>query len=195
MVQTIEMTDVLEQSLNELENAHSLSFNSALSGNTIDHSHGGISGTYIIASEADQSLLLLWRRHLYHDMIRIITQTQKTKRAGTAHEEEDWPVTSEFEGIADDTCVEFCNAHGLISDLRKCINEAKDMFSNRQNLVAEYNCYPIDEYEEEGHIVIRVEVDSDQDTAFQEYDKFVGWMLDEIVDDNLDFFVLTVDRI
>jgi hypothetical protein len=114
-----------------------------------------------------------------------------TKENGT----DKWLVTFEFEGIADDACIEFCNTHGLISDLRKCINEAKYMFSNMQRLVTEYDCYPIDEYEEEGHIVIRVEVDSDQNTAFREYDKFIGWMLNEIADDNLGFFVLTVNRI
>lgn len=107
----------------------------------------------------------------------------------------EYVLDAQFEDIADDACIEFCDAHGLISDLRKCINQAKDIFSNRQNLMAKYGRYPIDEYEEEGHIIIRVEVDSDQDTAFREYDKFVGWMLDTIADENLDFFVLTVNRI
>ena len=104
-------------------------------------------------------------------------------------------IDAQLEDIADDACIEFCNTHGLISDLRKCLDQAKDTFLNRLSLKAEYDCYPIDEYEEEGHITIRVEVDSDQDTAFREYDKFVGWMLDKITDDNLDFFVLTVNRI
>ena len=109
--------------------------------------------------------------------------------------EKDWQVTSEFEGIADNACIEFCNTRGLVPELRKCLNEAEVIFSNMQTLAVEYDCFPADEYEEEGHLVIRVEVDSDQDTAFREYDLFVDWMLENIADDKLNFFVLTVNRI
>lgn len=95
---------------------------------------------------------------------------------------------------ATDQCLEFCNSHGLISDLRKCLNEAKKIFSNISNLKAEYDRFPADEYEEDGHVVLKVEVDSDQDTAFREYDDYTAWMMDNISDENLDFFILTVVR-
>jgi len=94
----------------------------------------------------------------------------------------------------DSRCVEFCNSHGLIPDLEKCMSEAKILFSNIQSLSAEYDCFDQDEYEEDGHVVIRIEVGSDQETAFKEYDTFTNWMLDNINDDNLDSFVVTVHR-
>lgn len=108
---------------------------------------------------------------------------------------EEWPVTLEFEGIANDACIEFCNTHGLISDLRKCLNQAETIFLNRQSLSAEYDRFDKDEYEEDGHVVIRIQVNSDQETAFKEYDAFTDWMLDNISDDNLDSFVVTVSPV
>ena len=109
--------------------------------------------------------------------------------------EKDWRVTSEFEGIANDACIEFCNTHSLISDLRKCLNKAEIMFPNRQSLSAEYDRFNQDEYEEDGHVVIRIEVSSGQEAAFKEYDVFTDWMLDNITDDNLDSFVVRVSLI
>lgn len=108
---------------------------------------------------------------------------------------DEWPVTAEFYGIADDSCIEFCNAHGLISDLRKLINKAKEAFSKRQKISAEYDRFPADEFEEEGHVVLKIDVSSDQDTAFREYDEFTDWIYDNVNDDNQDFFILSVNRL
>lgn len=108
--------------------------------------------------------------------------------------EEKTEIASEFEGKVTAECIKFCNTYSLISDLRKCLNEAKVAFSKRQSLMAEYDCFDEDEYEEDGHVVIRVKVNSDEKTALEEYNYFTDWMLDNISDDNLDFFFVTVSR-
>jgi hypothetical protein len=113
----------------------------------------------------------------------------QTKARGTTE------IASGFEKIASAACIEFCNSHGLIPDLRNCLDRAKLAFSNRQSLSAEYDRFDQDEYEEDGHVVIRIEVNSDQETAFKEYDAFTDWMLDNITDDNLDSFVVRVSLI
>jgi len=109
--------------------------------------------------------------------------------------QEDWPIADEFEDVASNACIDFCNSRGLINDLRNCLQQIDIVFSNVQNVSAEYDCFDADEYEEEGHIVLRVEVSSDQETAFREYDVLTNWMLENIKDENLDFFILTVSRI
>lgn len=107
---------------------------------------------------------------------------------------EDIPIKDEFTETITNECKEFCESHRITSDLAKCLSQAKVIFSNIWNLAAEYECFPADEYEEEGHIVIKLEVDSDQDTVFSEYDAFVDWMSDHIDDQALDLFILSVNR-
>jgi hypothetical protein len=107
----------------------------------------------------------------------------------------EWPeAPDELENIANPACIEFCNTRGLTQDLKKCICKAKVIFSSRCNLTAEYECFPVDEYEEEGHITIKVVIDCNQATAFQKYDAFTEWMLDNIGADKLSCFILKVER-
>jgi hypothetical protein len=92
-------------------------------------------------------------------------------------------------------CIKFCIEHGILDDLRKCLAKAKEQFSSVVAIKAELDQFPSDEYEEEGHVHIRIEVAVDQDTAFQDYDIYTGWMLDAIDDAQLRFLLPTVSRV
>jgi hypothetical protein len=101
------------------------------------------------------------------------------------------PVGWQVEDIAKD----FCQKHGLVPDLVNFLNQAEICFSNVREVVAEYDCFHADDYEEDGHIVIRIKVCSDQDTAFREYDAMNAWTSENMSDDSIEYFVLTVSRI
>lgn len=109
--------------------------------------------------------------------------------------EKDWQVTSEFESIADDACIEFCNSHGLIPVLRKCLNQACEIFSNRRSIKAELSHFEDDFSEEDGHVVIRLEVASDAETTSREYNAWVNWVVDSIKHKNIGLLTLTIRRV
>ncbi len=106
-----------------------------------------------------------------------------------------WPVGTEFEGVATDTCVEFCNSRGLLGVLREYLNRARVIFSNREHLSAELDYFRDEEIEDSTHVVIRIKVKSDQNVALDEYDAWVDWVIQNISPDNSNFFTLTVQRI
>jgi len=95
---------------------------------------------------------------------------------------------------ATDKCFEFCNSRGLISDLRKCLNEAKKNFSNRTSLCAELSHFEDELSTDEGHVVIRLEIASDSQTVSAEYNAWVDWMVDNISPNNVGMFTLTIRR-
>ena len=103
-------------------------------------------------------------------------------------------IVSEFERIASAACIEFCNSHGLISDLRKCLNETKKNFSNRKSLCAELGYFEDELSTDEGHVVIRLEVTSDSQMVSAEYNAWVNWMVDNISPNNVGMFTLTIRR-
>ena len=92
-------------------------------------------------------------------------------------------------------CLEFCDTQGLASILAECLMKAKELFSSRIKLSADLDYFRDDQAENTPHVVIRVEVSSDQHTAIEEYDQFVCWMATEIPPSDSQHFTITVKRV
>jgi len=108
---------------------------------------------------------------------------------------EELPGTSEFEGIANDACVEFCNSHGLIPVLKKSLKQIKKIFSDRKSLYAELDYFEDDFSTEDGHVVIRLEVAYDAQTSSAKYDDWINWAIDNIKPNDIGLFTLTIRRL
>lgn len=89
-------------------------------------------------------------------------------------------MAGEFEGIASEECITFCNSRGLISSLRSCLEAAKRFFSNRKRLTAELDYFQDEGTEDDGHVVIRLVLESSPETAFREYRSWVEWFVANI---------------
>ncbi|OHB60125.1 MAG: hypothetical protein A2168_07485 [Planctomycetes bacterium RBG_13_50_24] len=92
-------------------------------------------------------------------------------------------------------CLEFCDSQGLTSILADCLSKAKELFSSRIKLSADLDYFRDDQEENTPHVVIRVEVKSDQQTAIGEYDQFACWMATEIPSSDGYLFTITVKRV
>ena len=92
-------------------------------------------------------------------------------------------------------CLEFCDSHGLTSILADCLSKAKELFTSRIKISADLDYFREDQAENNPHVVIRVEVSSDQQTAIGEYDQFVCWMATEISPSDSQHFTITVKRV
>lgn len=108
---------------------------------------------------------------------------------------EEWPIALEFNGWASDDCIEFCNSHGLINDLRKCKRALNAIFSNINVSIAELDYYQEIGVNDEGHVVIRLEIESDRKTYRKEYKSWVRWMVDNLSDVSRMFFSVSIDRL
>ncbi len=89
-------------------------------------------------------------------------------------------------------CLKFCDLHNLNFVLAECLKEARNIFSNILNLTAELDYFRDDNSENTEHVVIRVEVKSPQKIAFEEYDKIVCWMAENITPDQSEYFTIIV---
>lgn len=180
----------LQESLGELENTYQVNEFEFL---VEDTSEPGVRRVLETAcskftwDHLSQGLLLAWKA--YSDRKREIVWFLSNAEENTTVEEIR-PVTWEIEDIAK----EFSRSRGLVPELVMCLEKAEESFSNLESLIAEYDCFHSEDYEEEGHIVIRVTVSSSQDTAFEDYDTFNDWMFENIADDSLECFVVTVRR-
>lgn len=92
-------------------------------------------------------------------------------------------------------CLEFCDSQGLTSILADCLSKARELFSNRIKVSADLDYFRDDQVENTPHVVIRVEVKSDQQTAIGEYDQFAYWMATEIPSSDSHLFTITVKRV
>jgi hypothetical protein len=158
--------------------------------NTTDPGFGQLQSTFsfgFVVEGMEQMVLLAYKEN--NDARREIVLLTTPQQDTTIKEER--LVVWQLEEIAK----EFCKSRRLIADLIKCGDQAQVIFSNIQSLVAEYDCFHSEDYEEEGHIVIRVTVSSDQDTAFKEYETYNKWMMENITDEGLEHFVVVVRRI
>jgi hypothetical protein len=106
-----------------------------------------------------------------------------------------WLTTKEFTGIATDSCVEFCNSHGIVSTLRKCLYQIKSGFSNIIRIKAELDWSEDYENENDAHVVIRLEVKSNREQLVREYDQWVDWVVANLSPDQSIFFTITTKRI
>lgn len=97
--------------------------------------------------------------------------------------------------LASDPCIEFCDSRGLSSVLAACLTKAKEIFSTIVKLSAELDYFRDDQAQNTEHVVIRVEVNSDQQTALREYDRWIRWMATNVAPSDSDFFTLTVRRV
>ena len=97
--------------------------------------------------------------------------------------------------VASKECMEFCDSQGLTSTLADCLKRVKDLFSNRVELSAGLDYFRDDQAEDVPHVVIRVKVNSDQQTALQEYDQLVCWMAGQISPGDSQLFTVTVKRV
>jgi len=109
---------------------------------------------------------------------------------------EAWPVTAEFADMATETCLEFCNSHGLTDILRQCLEQVKENFGvSEQEIQAELSYfYDDEELDNEPHVAIEVKVSTSQETAENNYDKWLDWFVGLSASDRK-FFILTIDRV
>lgn len=150
--------------------------------------------TFELGTNLDESELAKSPRSMYY----TIVHTGMSPIRGTEEEDttivEDWPVAREFEGIASEECITFCNSRGLISNLRSCLEAAKRFFSNRKRLTAELDYFQDEGTEDEGHVVIRLVLESSPETAFREYHSWVEWFVASIEPGHRNLFTLTFTR-
>jgi len=92
-------------------------------------------------------------------------------------------------------CLEFCDSRGLASVLADCLKRVRGLFSNIANVSAELDYFRDGEGEDTGHVVIRVEIKSNQRMALREYDRWVCWMASCVAPSHSAFFTLTVKRV
>ena len=123
-------------------------------------------------------------------IIRVLIQPkwQETTQAP-------WPTDPKFPEPITDACIEFCDSHNLNTDMTRCFTKAREIFSNIKNLYSELSYFRDDESEDSSHIVIRVEVDSDQRTVLNQYDTWVDWMVENISPRDRKYITITVKRI
>jgi len=143
--------------------------------------------------ETDKEYLTL-SKQLRGQLSKVIDGLTTSEPQDTTVAEE-WPVSLEFSGWASDDCIEFCNSHGLVEDLRKCRKTLNDSFTNIKNSLAEIDYYQDDAVDDEGHVVLRLEIESDRKTYRKEYNSFVSWMVDNLSDQNRMLISISIDRL
>ena len=80
-------------------------------------------------------------------------------------------------------CLEFCDSKGLSKILADYLIRVKEIFSNILGLTAELDYFREDENKNTEHVVVRIEIKSTQQIAFEEYDKIVSWIAENITSD------------
>jgi len=190
MTGTTEVEQRLEVPLRELENAYNISKAMMWAARVTGLNAEQLGDTFcslLVGDEFEDLVVLAYKQ--YSDHKREIVRSLTTPKRHTMTDVGE-PVTWEVDEIA----AQLCKTKGLIPDLVACLNQAEVTFTNIERLVAEYDCFHADEYEEDGHVSIKVQVRSDQETAFKQCDALNDWMLENLSDDKLDFFVLTIRR-
>jgi len=194
----IDITRQIEESLNDLEDAFNISKAGMATEGTADLKVGELLNTFEILRGLDGpkekfSLLIKIGREISGiagGIIQFVTSPPKD-----TVDVEPWPVVPKFPERVSNVCVEFCDSYGLNPVLRTCLEHARKTFSNIRNLYAELDYFRDDQPEDIGHVVMRVEVESDQETALKEYDAWVDWMITNITASESNFFTLTVRRV
>jgi len=191
MPEAIKITPDLEESLEALDNAHNITKIRAWLEDTTHCDFGEHANLTSVFYDWTRAKHLYKNAKVYCDIAEEVIHYHATQDRGTEY----WPVTSEFEGMADDACIEFCNSRGVIPVLRKCLGQAQVIFSNVRSVRAELGYFEDEGNEDYGHVVIRLEVRTDQDTMLDEYDRWVDWFIDNLSATNRTLFTLTVSRI
>ena len=192
-----EITREIGRSLDELEDAHNIGKVAIRVDGTADLSFEWFGNTFVILFDLDDPEKLRLLSNICEEKSEIasgIVRSLMTPREDTV-DVEPWPVPPKFPEPVSDACVEFCDSHGLNDVLRICLEQARETFSNIRNLYAELDHFRDDELGDIGHVVIRLEVESDQENALKEYDAYVDWMVGNIAASDSSFFTLTVRRV
>ena len=195
MTHASQITREIERYLDELEDAHSIGKVAIRADGTVDLSPEEFVGTFAIYLDDPEKLRLLSK--IYEETSEItngIVRSSMAPKKDTV-DVEPWPVSPKFPELVSDACIEFCDSHGLNDVLRICLKQARETFSNIKNLCTELDYFRDDEPGDIGHIVIRLEVESDQKNALKEYEAYVDWMVENIAASDSNFFTLTVRRV
>ncbi|MFZ2148729.1 MAG: hypothetical protein WAV28_16050 [Sedimentisphaerales bacterium] len=197
MTPTITTTIDIEKSLGELKDAPDISKFGMKTEGTSDFNFGELRNTFVIHSELDDPKKLRLLNKIFEEKSEItsgkvrILMFQKEDTVDI----EPWPVVPEFPEPVNGACIEFCDSHGLNPVLRTCLERARHTFSNIKNLYAELDYFRDNEQEDVGHVVIRLEVESDQKTALSQYDAWIDWMVANLSVSESNFFTLTIRRV
>lgn len=197
MTSTITITTDIEKSLGELKVAPDISMVGMMTEGTADLNLGGLQNTFVIPFDLANSEKLMLLSKICEEKPEImagIVRILMYPKEDTV-DVEPWPVVPKFPEYVSDACIEFCDSHGLNPVLRICLEQARQTFSNIRNLYAELDYFRDNEPEDVGHIVIRVEVKSDQETALNQYDSWVDWMVANLFVSDSSFFTLTIRRV
>lgn len=197
MPETRDRTFCFEHSLDELREFYALSqsgigVRDSLSLET-DTWQVLVGDMVFAAYENEQLNILKQVRQVYSGIIGM-GMRQEIEYVDTA-EQDSWPVSQEFEGIATDSCLEFCNAQGLIDALRSCIKQAKAIFSDIETISAELDYFEDEDVVDDGHVVLRLQVKSSQATVLNEYDDWIDWKVDNLSANTRGYFTLTFHRV
>jgi hypothetical protein len=92
-------------------------------------------------------------------------------------------------------CRDFCQVHGLVGTLRTYLKRTREIFSNVESLSAELDYFQDEGDDDEGHIVLRLRIRSDQRTALHEYNAWVNWDVENIDPDESMYFALSFNRV
>jgi len=200
MTSTITITPDIEKSLGELEAAPDISKVGMMTESTADihfeQSQEESQDTFTNFDLDDHEKLRLLNKSFKEksEITSAIIRILMSQREDTV-DVEPWPVVPKFPEPVSDVCIEFCDSHGLNPVLRTCLEQARQTFSNIRNLYAELDYFRDNEPEDVGHIVIRVEVKSDQETVLNQYDSWVDWIVANLSVSDSSFFTLTIRRI
>jgi len=162
---------------------------------------------YVLLSSRDSCQLGSWSD--FSDLRKEDTPLYETILQRGFEESDDWDwadtvcaatvggglIGSQLQETITPECIEFCKAHGILVQFNNCLDKAVALFSNVVSVSADYDRFPPDECEDEGHVAIGIEVRSDQDTAFRDYERYGDWMLDNIAPAASRFFVVTFNRV
>ncbi|MCK4819587.1 hypothetical protein KA005_27715, partial [bacterium] len=179
MTSTITITTDIEKSLGELKAAPDISKLGMITESTADLNFGELRNTFVISFGLDNPEKLRLLNKIFKEKSKItsgIIRILMSQKENTI-DVEPWPLVPKFLEPVSDVCIEFCDSHGLNPVLRTCLKQTRQIFSNIKNLYAELDYFRDNEPEDVGHVVIRVEVKSDQETALNQYDSWVDWMV------------------
>lgn len=87
---------------------------------------------------------------------------------------------------------DFILNHNLVNTLENCIKAIGDTFTGLLRCDVEKDYF---EWEEDGHIVFRLELDSTQEQTFIDYNKWNEWVVNNLEGEELIHFTLSFCRI
>lgn len=91
-------------------------------------------------------------------------------------------------------CMRFCESHNLLKTFKRCLQEAKEIFKPVQKIQAEFCFYQDDDTDDVGHIVIRLEVESERNIVRAQKKAWLEWFIGNIDPEERSFFNLVVRR-